>query len=143
VFAADRLAVNLPKRLLVELIAALAAQAPPRKPGIHAYVPAIMVLGPVLGLPIFLLLVAVLTLITFTHPGRQLPLIDFALMAGCSGIVVVDEMVRRWRAPIEARLAAYDALDAAARGSLRARILATGAAAAALMLALFVFLMRA
>jgi hypothetical protein len=130
--------MTLPQRLLVDLIAAIAAQPAPRKPGIHAYVPAILALGLVLGLPLFLALVAVLRLLSWAHPVVKLPYLDFGLMAACGGMIVMDELVRRWRAPIEARLAVYDALEPRARSALRVRTLAAGLAAAAALLALCV-----
>jgi hypothetical protein len=128
--------MKLLQTLLVDLVVATAAP-PPRAPGRDHHVAAQVWLGLVLAQPIFLALRALLHLITLAHPVARQPDVDFALVALCGGIIVATELVRSWRAPIEARRARLERLPPQARRQWRVRVLAGGVAASLVVLALF------
>jgi hypothetical protein len=133
--------MKLLRMLLVDLIVATAAGAP-RGPGREHCVAALLWLGLGLAMPIFLVLRAVLHLITMAHPVARQPDVDFALVALCGGLIVATELVRAWRAPIEARWASVERLPPQARRQWRLRVLAGGVAASLVALALFLTLLQ-
>ena len=134
--------MTLLKRLLIQVIAAIAAQGPPRKPGIEAFIPAMIILGPVLGMPVFATLLAVVRLATRAHPLLREPLLPLAVDSTCAGFIIAAELVRIWRLPIETQLAIYDTLEPEARLRLRARYLTGALATSVLVLDLLWLMIR-
>jgi hypothetical protein len=134
--------MTLLKRLLIQVIAAIAAQSAPRKPGIGAFIPAMLILGPALGMPVFALLLATVRFITRTHPSLHQSLLPLALDSVCAGFVIAAELVRIWRLPIETQLAIYDTLQPEARLRLRARYLTAALVTCVLALDLLVLMVR-
>jgi len=130
------------KRLLIQVIAAIAAHGAPRKPGITAFVPAMIILGPVLGMPVFATLLALVRLATRAHPLLREPLLPLAVDSTCAGFIIAAELVRVWRLPIETQLAIYETLEPQARLRLRARYLASALAVSVLVLDLLLLMVR-
>lgn len=108
------------KRGLVRTIAALGAGAAPRRPGMDAFVPALLLLAPVLALPVFTLLLWIVRTATADQPGRREPLLPLAVDSVVVGLFIASSMVSRWRAAIDAQLEAHDRLDPGARLAWRA-----------------------
>jgi hypothetical protein len=134
--------MTLLKRLLIQVIAAIAAHSAPRKAGIGAFIPAMLILGPVLGMPVFAVLLAVVRLITRMHPPLHESVLPLGLDSICAGFVIAAELVRIWRLPIETQLAIYDTLEPEARLRLRARYLTAALASCVLALDLLLLMVR-
>jgi hypothetical protein len=134
--------MTLLRRLLIQVIAAIAAQEPPRKSGIDAYVPAMIILGPIFGMPVFALLLGVVRLATQAHPLLREPLLPLGVDSTCAGFIIAAELVRMWRVPIEVQLAMYDTLERHARLKLRARYLTGALASSVLVLDLLLLMVR-
>jgi hypothetical protein len=109
------------KRLLVNLIAALAAQEPPRRSGIEAFIPAMLLLAPALGIPVFATLLAILRIATLDHPLVRQPYLPLGLDSIVAGLIIAAQMVQSWRASLAVRMAELDRLAPAARSALRLR----------------------
>ncbi len=113
--------MQLIKQRLVNLIAALAASEPPRRTGIEAFIPAMLLLAPVLGIPVFAILLTVLRLATLDHPLVRQPYLPLGLDSLVAGLIIAAKVVQAWRGEIEARVAEHDRLAPAERAALRLR----------------------
>jgi hypothetical protein len=124
------------KQLMVNLIAAIAADRATRKSGIEVYVPAMLLVGPLLAMPLFVLLLSLLRLLTSAQPLRHEPYFALGVDSLCLGAIAAAELIRIWRVPIEAKLAEYGRLDPRVRTAQRVQWLLWGVATFILMLAL-------
>jgi hypothetical protein len=111
------------KQLLVNLVAALAAREAPRRSGIEAFIPAMLLLAPVLGIPVFAILLTILRVATLDHPLVRQPYLPLGLDSLVAGLIIAAQMVQAWRGAIEARMADYDRLPPELRSALRLRSL--------------------
>jgi hypothetical protein len=107
------------KRTVVNLVAAIAAHEPPRKSGIDAYIPAMLLLSPLLGIPVFALLLVVLRLATLDHPLTRQPYLPLGVDSVVAGLIIAAQLIQVWRAAIELRIAELDRLAPKARRRLR------------------------
>jgi hypothetical protein len=114
------------KRILVALIAALAAGEGPRRPGIEGLVPAALYIGALLAIPLYAALVAFERFATRSDPLSGDPALEFAIEAILGALIIGAMMVERWRDDIELQLALYDRLDGAQRRRRRLKILIPG-----------------
>lgn len=119
---------------LVRVIAALGAGRELRRPGIDDFIPAMLLLTPLLALPVFTLLLGLLRLATRDTPGRREPLLPLALDSAVIGLFIASSLVVRWRPAIDTALQRYAALDLAARRRWRLMPVSTLLVSTAVML---------
>lgn len=120
------------KVLCVRLLAAIAAGRAPRKPGIDAFIPSMLLLAPILAMPLFALQLLILRLATLAHPLLREPWLTLGIDSTGLGLIAAAELIQRWQVPIDAELAKYDLLDPRRRFRRRLQAMATGAGIAVL-----------
>ena len=126
----------------VRLVAAIAAQRSPRRAGIDALVPSMVLLGPLWGMPLFALQLIIIRLATQAHPLVRQPFLTLGIDSTCLGFIIAAELVGRWQVAIDVELAIYSNLDPSAQLRRRAGPLSLGAAVAALLVLLLWLLIR-